>query len=479
MCRILLTLAALLAAAVAFSAPASAAEVRSIPIAVSDLIYDPAAGLLYASVPSIERFGRRQPIPIANCIVPIDPRSGALGSPVFVGSEPNRLARSGDGRFLYVGLDGEFAVRRLSLPELVPGPWFPLLASYGPHRAEDIEVLPGDANAVAVVERTVDGNPHSRGVTVYDAGVARPLRAHFVVNRIEFLGDPAVLYGIENEASPGEFLTFAIDPLGATLTKVSDPMLSGFFHDLYAANGRLYWSGGAAFDPAGPTLLGTYDTEVAIFPRDVVADPAAGLVYILADDALWIFDLETFENVGRVPLPLESQNPRDLVQWGEGALGYHSDTHVFLVEFEPPDRDGDGVGDARDNCPRLANRDQGDADGDHTGDLCDPRPAIPDGALAQCEERAAAGWQELVACGQPWDPIDDDLDGEHDHNDRCPDTPLGVPVDESGCSLEEFCARHVPSCARADWRNDEPGGKPRDCFILGGNKGPCIPVTTP
>ena len=43
-----------------------------------------------------------------------------------------------------------------------------------------------------------------------------------------------------------------------------------------------------------------------------------------------------------------------------------------LVQIE--DRDGDGIADASDNCPDLANADQADADGDGFGDLCDPFP---------------------------------------------------------------------------------------------------------
>jgi syndecan 4 len=168
------------------------------------------------------------------------------------------------------------------------------------------------------------------------------------------------------------------------------------------------------------------------------------------------------------------------VQWGDGALAYHTKRSVFFVELDPPDRDADGVGDGRDNCPRVANPNQADTDGDHTGDSCDRRPTIPDGALAQCEQRASASLQELRACGQPYDPIDDDADGEHDFDDRCPNTPAGEPIDDAGCSLAEFCARQTLSCANADWRNDEPGAKkPGDCFVLGKKKGPCLPVVAP
>jgi hypothetical protein len=41
------------------------------------------------------------------------------------------------------------------------------------------------------------------------------------------------------------------------------------------------------------------------------------------------------------------------------------------------DEDGDGIPDALDNCPHVANPDQTDRDGDGVGDACDPNPDTP------------------------------------------------------------------------------------------------------
>lgn len=55
-------------------------------------------------------------------------------------------------------------------------------------------------------------------------------------------------------------------------------------------------------------------------------------------------------------------------------IGGHVDQKPVLWHLPPfnPDSDGDGIPDADDNCPAVANFDQSDLDDDGAGDACDP-----------------------------------------------------------------------------------------------------------
>jgi hypothetical protein len=455
--------------AAALTAPAAGAyESRVVALRARHLVFDPVSGKLYASIPSIVG-------PSGNSVRAIDPETLAVGPAVPVGSEPNRLAVSDDGSALYVGLDGSFSIRRLSLPALAPGAEFPVGAT--PNlRAEEIEVQPGDANVIAVAQAR-QASPRYAGIGIYENGVLRPatMPGHDGPNRIEFSTDPGRLYGYGSVSTTGAgFFRIRVDEDGATLIDGRGGLLSGFGTDIEFFAPRVYSNTGAVVDPERLARAGRFASGHA---DGMVADPDTGHAYFVYPGAVAVFDLERFVPLDVIEVDMLGY-PANLLRIGPGRLAFTTDAgQIILFDATPPDGDADGTPDHLDNCAGAANADQADADQDGIGDACDPHPGESEAELAQCGAEQEAVAEARVVCEAEPRFLDADADGRHDARDRCPATPAGIPVDESGCSLAEFCARRVESCEQADWRNDEPAAKRGDCLRLGSKREgyQCVP----
>ena len=127
----------------------------------TDLIYDTNGQTMYASV-----------LGNPGAVVPINPLTATVGTAISVGHDPVKLARSDDGQFLYVGLDGTNDVQRVNLSTQSVNLTFSLgNAALGPIFAEDIEVLPGAPQSVAISRRYKGFSPRHTGVAIYDDGV--------------------------------------------------------------------------------------------------------------------------------------------------------------------------------------------------------------------------------------------------------------------------------------------------------------------
>jgi VCBS repeat-containing protein len=89
-----------------------------------------------------------------------------------------------------------------------------------------------------------------------------------------------------------------------------------------------------------------------------------------------------------------------------------------------PDKDGDGITDAKDECPDTPARVfvnrvgcPKDSDMDGVYDNLDECPNTPDHAIV-----------DQAGC-----PKDSDMDGVYDHLDQCPDTPKSMEINAMGC----------------------------------------------
>ena len=122
----------------------------------------------------------------------------------------------------------------------------------------------------------------------------------------------------------------------------------------------------------------------------------------------------------------------------------------------PPDGDGDGVTNADDNCPTVANADQADGDGDGIGNACDEFPNDPandvdgDGVGGDTDNCPGTGNADQAdsdgdgigdACDEfPNDPANDvDGDGVGGDTDNCPGTGNADQADSDGDGIGDAC----------------------------------------
>lgn len=309
-----------------------AVRVTRINLPANDLVYDPFRKKIYASVPSSAgpTYGNR--------IVPIDVPAGTIGTPIFVGSEPNRLAISDDGQYLYVGLDGAGAVRRVDLTNQTAELQFYLGSGFcGLFLAEDMVVLQGTPTAVAISRRNTGCSPRHEGVVIYDNGVPRPnsTPGHTGSNVIEPSSSPSILYGYNNETTEFGFRVMSVDSSGVRVISTATGLLSGFNVDIRYDDGLIYATSGKVINPSTLTLVGTYAASGPVCP-----DSSTGRVYFLAGDyysdyvELKIFDRDTFTLIGSIKIPGASGSPGSFIKAGDKVLAFRTTGgQIFLLEL--------------------------------------------------------------------------------------------------------------------------------------------------
>lgn len=298
-----------------------------VDVMANDLLHDATRDVIYASIPSSGGAN-------GNSIAPIG-RDGEVGEAVFVGSEPNVLARSDDGRYLYVGIDGAGAFRRVDLTDGSVGPLWSLGSdSCGLYTARDMVGLSGEPDAVALSR----GGGCNSQIAVYDNGVTRPdtIQSFYGIEAIEPSGGPGTLYGYARESPDSEFHVLSTSVDGITRTQTVDGLITGYTADIHYAAGRVYATDGRVVDPATLTLAGAYAAQ-----GPLAVDVAAGVIYFAAGDIfsgpaqLRAFDLDTFLPLYSATLPnFDGIAVVELIALdGDEFVIRLSDNRVFLLQL--------------------------------------------------------------------------------------------------------------------------------------------------
>lgn len=302
-----------------------AQTVRSLPLRLSALVAEPVSGRLYGALPPTEGAA-------ANSVVAIDPVAGTAGVPVFVGSDPRVLAPSSDGQFLWVGLGGASAIRRVDIGAGTAGPLFPLVrvgVFDQPEFAQVILPVPGSPGTIVVGQ----GSRNSGGMesfVVYDQGVARP-------SRVQAYGDSIVAVDATTllVTTSSEFLRLRLDPSGLTVAERRQvfPSPARF---LSAASGLVYAEAGAVYDATTLEVVRVLRAP-RIYNSRYLAVPEHGRFYHLEDGTLVTRDLETYDQLSTRGLPTALGGPSTPVVLG-GGLAYYTNlpSVVLFGDFAAP-----------------------------------------------------------------------------------------------------------------------------------------------
>jgi trimeric autotransporter adhesin len=306
-----------------------------LPLPANDLVYSAAKQLLYASVPSDGGLS------LGNSIVSIDPYTGVLGLPIYVGSEPGKMTISSDGTVIWVALNGAAAVRKVDLNSQSAGLQFTLGGGTGiynpPQSARALTVMPGQPNTVAVALST--SNTYSSLVTIYDNGVPRTNAVNGAVQccsgvtGLAFDSTGTKLY----EAGSGYGLA-TVDSTGITSATALNTSI--YTNDLRVDNGRAYLTNGVVLDANLGTQLGVFSVAANQNANGPVApDSVIGEAFILVNPSFGSsfqingYDLSTFVLKGSIPIGGVNsfpQNPSSLTRWGQDGLAFTTGTQVYI-----------------------------------------------------------------------------------------------------------------------------------------------------
>ena len=298
---------------------------RTVALDTNDIAFDPFTRKLYSSVPSTATQVQ------GNSIVSIDPVTGKLGKPVFVGSEPTRMSISDDGQYLYVVLSGSNSVRRMSLTTLTAGTQFTTVSPlFGAFSASDVAVMPGNRNAVATLG-------YSDGIQVWDVtntgATARPLTRALVNDVYEgsvlAWGSATNLYSNDEGLSPSTFHRFTVGP--TSFAETDGTYLDAVGGKITYSGGRIFSDGGGVVDPSPappdtPHLVGRL-TGGGSSAVDTSINGAFFLdqnSYNVSSRVISAFDPTHFVMVGSVQLDNLTGDAFDLIRWGHDGLGFRT-----------------------------------------------------------------------------------------------------------------------------------------------------------
>jgi hypothetical protein len=303
----------------------------------SFLVDEPVNNELFVSTPASDA---NHP----NTVIPVNPATATMGTPIPVGNDPGVLAASSDGKYLYVALNGDHSIQRINLSTDAIEKTFllPVDASFGNLTVFDMHIVPGnDTEVVASLMAT--SSPSEDGIALFnDSGLVNwlpglpqnPSVPTLQVDRFAFTQDASTLYAIQpyqtGLAEVGASAT-GIASLGKNCCIPSNGSLNTMH---LASDGTyLYTDSGLVWDPTKAQPIHSYAVPSEPYLDSIVPDISTGKTYFLntfgqyaqyAATTVLAFDQATQTQSGALSLTNNIAVPNisgtGLVRWGSNGF---------------------------------------------------------------------------------------------------------------------------------------------------------------
>jgi hypothetical protein len=285
------------------------------------LLYDPARQVIYASVPNSAPTN-------ANTISVLDVNSLAITSFQPAGVNPNVLAISDDGQFLYAGISG--SVQRFTLPALTPDISYPLGSDFlgAPHVALDLQVAPGAPHTTAVTIGSVSFGPSLDGPpTIFDDATPRPVTPNNrqLCDSLQWGADATTLFCSSTQFTTNLYL-MAVDANGVSIQQTVQNANANRIHRDRGTN-ILYGENGNSVDSSG-LPVGSFNTSGAMVP-----DSSLNKAFFLDfGAAIHSYNLRHFTPITTISIPGINGFPgNQIIRWGQNGLAFTTSSGQIIL----------------------------------------------------------------------------------------------------------------------------------------------------
>lgn len=302
-----------------------------LPIPAVALASMPGSNTIYAAVPE-------QSSVDPNTVIPINAETGAMGTPIPVGANPQLLALSSDGNYLFVAAQGAQTIQRINLQTDAVDETFPYPTPSAGQvaSATDMHGVPGSPQSVVVAFS------YPAELALYDSsGLVNSVSVY--MSTFTFLNGPGTIYGLPftNQSNYFPIVTLDSQSLHYTpsTTLLTGPSATG--SALQSDGSLLYTSSGQIWDPASESLVGNFNSTITNLISagtvSVRVDPSADRTFMLglqpyegypgtaSFDALTLssYNNTTQQLAGMIPfVSVDWPTAASLSQWGSDGFAF-------------------------------------------------------------------------------------------------------------------------------------------------------------